>query len=185
MRRGLVERAQHGDRESFSVLADASMARLYNLAQLMLTDGDLAEDAVQEALIVAWRDLRALRDPDRFDAWLNRILVRSVYRLANHERRQVGRRLFTPIGDATTPDPAPAFEDRDAIDRGFRRLKAEYRAVLVVHHYLGLSGDEAAEVLGVPVGTVRSRLHRATAAMRAELDADARTGGPLATGAIR
>ena len=185
MHRDLVERARHGDRESFSVLVDASMARLYNLAQLMLTDGDLAEDAVQEALIVAWRDLRALRDPDRFDAWLNRILVRAVYRLANHERQQIGRRQVTQIGNTTTPDPAAAFEDRDAIDRGFRRLKAEYRVVLVVTHYLGLTGDEAAEVLGVPVGTVRSRLHRATAAMRAELDADARAGTSLATGAIR
>jgi RNA polymerase sigma-70 factor (ECF subfamily) len=185
MQRDLVERAQRGDRESFSVVADASMARLYNLAQLMLSDGDLAEDAVQETLIVAWRDLRALRDPDRFEAWLTRILVRSVYRLANRERRQVGRRLFARVGEVTTPDPARAFEDRDAIDRGFRRLKAEHRAVLVVHHYLGLSGDEAAEVLGVPVGTVRSRLHRATAAMRAALDADVRASESLAQGAIR
>ena len=171
---GLVERAQHGDRESFGVLADASMPGCTTSPSSCSRIGDLAEDAIQEALIVAWRDLRALRDPDRFDAWLNRILVRSVYRLANHERRQVGPRLFTPIGDATTPDPAPAFEDRDAIDRGFRRLKAEYRAVLVVHPLSRAVRRRSAESSGAGRDGQVS-LHRATAAMRAELDADART----------
>ncbi len=173
-----------GDRESFGSLADASIARLFNHAQLMLADSDLAEDAVQEALILAWRRLRALRDPDRFDAWIHRILIRCVYRIARSERRQVDRRHLAVPGDAVTPGPARDLEDRDAIDHAFRRLKVEHRAVIVVHHYLGLSDDEAAEVLGVPVGTVKSRLHRATAAMRAELDADARTGDRLAAGSI-
>jgi RNA polymerase sigma-70 factor, ECF subfamily len=180
-----VERAKRGDRDSFGVLASASMARLYNLAQLMLADSDLAEDAVQEALIVTWRDLRALRDPDRFDSWLHRILVRSVYRVAKSERRQVDRRRVADSGEWSTPDSADELGNRDQIDRGFRRLKAEYRAVLVVHHYLGLSDDEAGEVLGVPAGTIKSRLSRATAAMRAELDADTRRGESLAAGTIR
>lgn len=184
MQRDLVERAQRGDRESFAALADASLPRLYNLAQLMLPDADLAEDAVQETLIVTWRDLRALRDPDRFDSWLYKILVRTVYRVARSERRHVVRQL-TDAGEGTTPGPAGALEVRDAIDRGFRQLKPEYRAVLVVHHYLGLSDAEAAEVLGVPAGTVKSRLHRATAAMRAALDADTRTGEPRVAETIR
>jgi RNA polymerase sigma factor (sigma-70 family) len=185
MQRALVERAQRGDRESFGILADASIARLYNLANLMLADSDLAQDAVQETLIVTWRDLRALRDPDRFDSWLHRILVRCVYRAARNERRQSVQRQLVESDGAGIPDPAGELERRDEIDRGFRRLRAEHRAVLVVHHYLGLSNDEAAEVLGVAAGTVKSRLHRATEAMRAVLDADARRDEPPLAEAIR
>jgi RNA polymerase sigma-70 factor (ECF subfamily) len=185
VQRDLVERAQRGDRKAFGELAGASTARLYNLAQLMLADGDLAHDAVQEALILTWRDLRALRDPDRFDPWLHRILVRCVYRVARSERQQVDRRHLLQADGWTAPDPAGQLADRDEIDRCFRRLKTEYRAVLVVHHYLGLSDDEAAEVLGVPAGTFKSRLHRATAAMRAAIEADARTSVHLPTGESR
>jgi RNA polymerase sigma factor (sigma-70 family) len=174
MQRDLVERAQRGDRESFGVLADASIARLFNHAQLILADRDLAQDAVQEALIIAWSRLRVLRDPDRFDAWIHRILVRCVYRVSRNERRHVVRQHLVGTSQGSTPSPARDLEDRDTIDHAFRQLRVEHRAVLVLHHYLGLSDDEAAEILGVPVGTVKSRLHRATAAMRAELDADAR-----------
>jgi RNA polymerase sigma-70 factor (ECF subfamily) len=180
MQRDLVERAQRGDRGAFGLLAEASIGRLYNVAQLMVADPDLADDAVQEALIVAWRDLRALRDADRFDPWLHRILVRCVYRVAGGERRASGLGPSGGGGDGHARDHAGDVANRDEVDRGFRRLKAEYRAVLVVHHYLGLSDDEAAEVLGIPAGTVKSRLHRATAAMRAALDADTRAGVPRA-----
>jgi len=182
--RDLVERAQGGDREAFAALAEASIAELYNLAQLMLADSDLAQDAVQEALIAAWRDLRALRDPDRFRGWLRRILVNAVYRAARNERRASRRHVVATAGWGT-PDPARDLENRDAIDRGFRRLSAEHRAVLVARHYLGLSDDEAADMLGVPSGTVKSRLHRATAAMRAELEADSRRSEGLAMRTIR
>src|SRR5215212_10229079 len=87
MRRDLIERARGGDRAAFASLASDSIGRLFNVAQLMLHDRDLAEDAVQETLVLAWRDLRGLRDLDGFDAWLHRILVRSVYREAGRERR--------------------------------------------------------------------------------------------------
>ena len=173
MQRDLVVRAQRGDREAFESLAEMSIAWLYNVAQLMLADSDLAQDAVQEALVVTWRDLRGLRDPDRFDAWLRRILVRCVYRVAKGERRQAERERLVR-GEETSPDSAGELADRDEIDRIFRRIKAEYRAVIVLHHYLGFSDQEAGEALGVPAGTVKSRLHRATAAMRAELEADGR-----------
>ena len=152
-----------------------SIADMYNLAQLMLSDGDLAQDAVQEALISAWRDLRALRDLDRFRPWLRRILVNAVYRTANRERR-ASRRIIDARVEVDIPDPAGDLENRDAIDRAFVRLSPEHRAVLVAHHYLDLSDDEAAEMLGVRPGTVKSRLHRATAAMRSLLDADSRRG---------
>ena len=185
MQRDLVQRAQRGDREAFSRLAEQSVAHMFDVAQLMLRDSDLAKDAVQEALILTWRDLRALRDPDRFTAWMHRILVRCVYRAATHERRQAAVRSLDAIGERTVPDSSRALEDRDQVDRGFRRLKPELRAALVVHHYLGLTYDEAAEVLGVPAGTVKSRLNRATAAMRAELDADARARDRMAAETIR
>jgi RNA polymerase sigma-70 factor (ECF subfamily) len=175
MQRELVERAQRGDRECFGVLAEGSLGRIYNLARLMVDDPDVADDAVQEALIVAWRDLRALRDPDSFDAWLHRIVVRCVYRVAGGERRETRRRQVGEAVAASAPDVGRHVDNRDEIDRGFRRLTPEYRAVLVVHHYLGLSDHEAAEVLGIPAGTVKSRLHRATAAMRAAVEADTRT----------
>jgi RNA polymerase sigma-70 factor, ECF subfamily len=185
VQRDLLERAQHGDRESFSVVAAMSISRLYNIARLMLADSDLAEDAVQEALIITWRDLRGLRDLDAFDSWLRRILVRCVYRVAKGERRQVDRAKLVADGMTHTADVAVAIADRDEIDLGFRRLKPEFRAVLVVHHYLGLAGDEAAELLGVPSGTYKSRLNRATAAMRAELEANARERAPLAAGGLQ
>jgi len=185
VQRDLVQKAQRGDREAFSVLADAWVGRLYNLAQLLLSDGDLAEDAVQETLIVTWRDLRALRDPDRFDSWLHQILVRTVYRVAKSERRRIDRQRIVDSDVMSTAGAEGALADRDEIDRGFRRLTTEFRAVLVLHYYLGFSDGEAAEVLGVPAGTYKSRLHRATAAMRAELEADSRGSQRSATGAVR
>jgi RNA polymerase sigma-70 factor (ECF subfamily) len=185
VQRDLVERAQRGDRDAFGRLAEQSVARMFDVAQLMLRDSDLAKDAVQEALILAWRDLRALRDPDRFTAWLHRILVRCVYRAASLERRQAAVRALDVGGDRPVADSGRALEDRDEVDRGFRRLKPELRAALVVHHYLGLTHEEAAEVLGVPVGTVKSRLNRATSAMRAELQAEARGRERMATETIR
>ena len=131
MQRDLVERAQRGDRDAFGVLAAASIGQLYNLAQLMLADPDLASDAVQGALIAAWRDLRSLRDPDSFRAWLDRVLVRCVYRVAGRERRQVSLRQLLPAVEGSAPDPARTLETRDAIHRAFRGLSAEHRAVLV------------------------------------------------------
>lgn len=183
MQRDLVERAQRGDREAFGTLAATSIAWLYNVAQLMLADSDLANDAVQEALVVSWRDLRGLRDPDRFDAWLRRILVRCVYRVANGERRQAWRERQVGVVDSA-PDSAGALANRDEIDRVFGRLKPEHRAVIVLHHYLGFSDDEAGEALGVPPGTVKSRLHRATAAMRAELESEARRDMSIHAGSL-
>jgi RNA polymerase sigma-70 factor (ECF subfamily) len=178
--RDLVEQAKRGDREAFAALAEVSIADMYNLAQLMLSDSDLAQDAVQEALIGAWRDLRGLRDTDRFRPWLRRILVNAVYRTAKRERR-ASRRFVNPTVEAA-PDPARDLENRDAIDRAFVRLSPEHRAVLVVHHYLELSDDEAAEMLGVRPGTVKSRLHRATAAMRSVLEADSRRSEQMTAG---
>ena len=183
MRRDLVERARDGDRDAFATLAADAVSRLFNTAQLMLGDRDLADDAVQEALVCAWRDLKGLRDPDGFDAWLRRILVRCVYREAGRERRS--SRTVRVAEIPAHPDASRDLEARDTVERGFRRLRPEHRAVLVLHHYLGFSDDEAADALSVPAGTIKSRLSRATAALRAELEADARSVGRATVETVR
>ena len=179
MQRDLVERAMAGDHDAFSELARVSIGRLYVIARLILRDDKGAEDATQEALVAAWRRLEGLRDPDRFEAWLHRLLVNACYREARRSRRRgsieihVEPRAMPEASQA--PDGDFDLADRDQLERGFRRLDVDQRTVLVMHYYLGFSLDEAAEALGVPPGTVRSRLHRAINAMRASLEADARS----------
>lgn len=174
MQRELVERAMTGDHDAFSELARTSIGRLYVIARLILRDEGKAEDAAQEALVAAWAHIAGLRDPHRFDAWLHRLLVNACYREAGRDRRRRTIEAHVEVLDASEPDSTVLLADRDQIERGFRRLDTDQRAVLVLHYYLGLSLDEVAEVLGIPPGTARSRLHRATVAMRAALEADAR-----------
>jgi RNA polymerase sigma-70 factor (ECF subfamily) len=175
MQRDLVVRAQEGDLDAFSELTVGRTDRLYAAARLILRDDDRAADAVQDALLGAWLDLRGLRDPERFDAWLHRLLVRACYRAARRGRsREIVELKLASSSDTVTPDAQRAVAVRDQLDRGFRRLSAEQRAVIVLHHYLGLSLVEAAEVLAIPLGTMQSRLSRATQAMRAALEADDR-----------
>ena len=175
MDRDLVEQASHGDREAFGVLARVHGDRLYAIAQRILHEIDRSEDAVQQALVIAWQELPRLRDPDRFEPWLNRILVRCCYNEARRRRDWATHIRVLPADGPGEPDEAAALADRDQIDRGFRRLPPEQRAILVLHHYLGLTPTEIAESLGVPAGTVRSRLHYAHRAMRAALEADGRS----------
>ncbi|MFL5675609.1 MAG: RNA polymerase sigma factor [Chloroflexota bacterium] len=175
MDRILVDRAMAGDREAFNELAGLSVGRLYGIAQLILRDPDRAWDATQEALVASWRDLSALRDPDRFDAWLYRILVRSCHREARRvrQRRTVEVREL-PFAASSGPDEVASMFDRDELERAFRRLGVEERAIVVLHHVEGFPLREIADILGLPIGTVKSRLHRGIQTVRAALDADAR-----------
>jgi RNA polymerase sigma factor (sigma-70 family) len=168
MQRELVERARSGDREAFSVLAAASISRLYAVANLILRDGDRAQDAVQEALVSAWRDVRALRDPDAWDAWLNRLAVRACYRWARKERRRnlVELQLEPDEDVAGTLDFARALVERDDLERELGRLTIDQRAVLVLHFYLGIQLAEVAGILDIPIGTAKSRLHRGLEVLR-------------------
>lgn len=171
----LIARAQRGDHDAFASLARAAVPRLQRTARLILRDEDVAADAVQDALTTAWLDIRAVRDPDRFDGWLYRLLVRSCYRTARRERRQGTLQVAAAaLPRAVQGDSSSAVALRDQLDRGLRRLPAEQRAVLVVHHYLELRDEEAARVLGIPAGTFKSRLSRATSSLRAVLEADER-----------
>jgi RNA polymerase sigma-70 factor (ECF subfamily) len=170
----LVVRAQHGDEEAFASLAVVAGDRLHAVAHRILRDLDLAEDATQQALLAIWRDLPQLRDPARFDAWSYRLLVRACYAEGRRTRRWAPNLRLLPDGDPVAPEGLSEVVDRDQLERGFRRLSIDHRAVVVLHHYLDLTLDDVAETLGVPVGTVRSRLHHAMRGLRAALDADAR-----------
>jgi RNA polymerase sigma-70 factor (ECF subfamily) len=172
--RDLVLAAQRGDEAAFVDLVRLRADRLYAIAYRVLRDVDRAEDAVQDALVIAWRDLRGLRDPDRFDAWSHRLLVRICIDQASRERRRAANLRVLPIDGPAAPDDTLTMADRDQLERGFRRLSPEQRAILVLHHYEGYAPSEIAELLGIPPGTARSRLHHAHRAMRAALDADAR-----------
>jgi RNA polymerase sigma-70 factor (ECF subfamily) len=173
--RDLVEQAQRGDREAFAILARTHGDRLVSVAHRILRDLGRAEDVVQQTLVIAWRELPRLRDPDRFEAWINRTLVRACYMEAKRARAWGAQVRVLKIEPAL-PDPSGALADRDQLERGFRRLPPDQRAILVLHHYLGFAPAEIAETLGIPEGTTRSRLHYAHRAMRAALEADARPG---------
>jgi RNA polymerase sigma-70 factor (ECF subfamily) len=173
--RDLVEAAQRGDRQAYVDLIRPRSSNLFAIAQRILRDVDRAEDALQDALVIAWRDLRGLRDPDRFDAWLRRLLVHECIDQASRERRRTSILRVLPVDGPAAPDELLTVADRDQLERGFRRLSAEQRTILVLHHFAGYAPSEIAETLGIPDGTARSRLHHAHRAMRAALEADART----------
>jgi RNA polymerase sigma-70 factor, ECF subfamily len=171
----LVQLAQRGDRDAFAVLVRTHGDRLFAIARRILRDIDLADDAVQQALVVAWRELPSLREADRFEAWSTRILVRICFELSRTSRRAAVHLVPLDVAiEPMTADAAEAVARRDLLERGFRRLPPEQRAILVLRHFIGLEPAEIAETLGIPPGTVRSRLHYAHREMRAALEADAR-----------
>lgn len=170
----LIGRAKRGDKEAFTRLVLEHGDRLYSVAYRILRDAVRAEDAVQQTFLVAWRELPSLRDDGRLEAWLYRLLVNACYVEIRHTRRwQPGLRLVS-VEDPAEDDAQVSVAHRDELERAFRRLSTEHRAVLVLHHYLGLSGAEVGEALGLSAGTVRSRLHYARQAVRAAIEADAR-----------
>jgi RNA polymerase sigma-70 factor (ECF subfamily) len=172
VQRDLVVRAKAGDHDAFSALAAGSIGRLLATARLVLRDEALAEDAVQDALVKAWREIRALRDPGAFDAWLHRLLVNACRDNARRTRRRVFEGPALPIERVEPRDDLARLADRDELERAFLELSVEHRAVLVLTHYLGLPAPEVARVLGIPPGTVASRLHYGARAMRTALGRD-------------
>ena len=174
MQTELVERARRGDREAFGVLVDGAIDRMYATARLILRDAELAEDATQDALVHAWRNLPTIRDVERFDAWLRRLLVRSCSDIARHRVRWRAE-IAVLSREPAQSDGSTDLADRDRIERGLLRLTEAQRTILVLTFYVGLSPTETADALEIPVGTAKSRLHYAIDALRAVLAADERT----------
>ena len=172
MDRDLVEQARKGDREAFAVLVHQVSDNLYAVAQRILRDPGLAEDALQNALVLAWRRIPKLRDPDRFEAWIHRIVVHACYDESQRTRHWRSDVRVLPMAGPSTPDGSVALAERDELERAFRQLSIEQRAVFVLHHYLGLPLVEVAELLDIPAGTARSRLHYAIAGLRDALTAE-------------
>jgi RNA polymerase sigma-70 factor (ECF subfamily) len=155
--RTLVELAIEGDEDAYAGLMAIAGDRLIAIAYRILRDLDRAEDAVQVTLVSAWR-----------------ILVLACYAEAGRSRRWTARLRVLPIDTPSPSDPMATVADRDLLDRAFRRLPADQRAIVVLHHYLGWSQPEIAKSLDIPLGTVKSRLFYATRALRAAIDADDR-----------
>lgn len=176
LQRGLVERAREGDESAFTNLVDLEGDRCFGVAYRILRDVPRAEDAVQQAFLLAWQQLPRLRDPERFEAWLYRLLVNACYEEARRHRRWSGhvRELTVPISERLADGPGSrdalsSVDDRDALERAFRVLSPEHRAVFVLHHHAGFPLARVGEILAIPLGTVKSRLHYATRTLRAAL----------------
>lgn len=184
-RRELVEQAGRGDHDAFAVLATAASARLDAAARLILRDRELARDAVQNTLVRAWRDLPGLRDPERFDAWLHRLLVNACLDEVRRRRRRPIEVDILPIDVPTPADEAHRLADRDLVERALARLEPEHRALVVLHYYLGYPLPDAAASLGISLPAAKSRLHRAMAALRRVLATDGRDIPELEGGMTR
>lgn len=183
MTEDLVDRARRGDHAAFERLAAGAINRLHAIAWRVLRDPHAAEDAVQDCLFRAWRDLRGLHDAGRFDAWLYRLLLNACRDEQRRARRRPLQVTFDGLDPADQHDDVAGVDRRDELERGFRRLTAEHRMVLVMHHYLGLRAHEIADQLGIPEGTIVSRLHYGSQALRRAIEPDlgsaaARTGDP-------
>lgn len=170
--RRLVERAREGDHDAFAELARAAVVRLDGAARLIVRDPELARDAVQDALIRAWRDLPGLREPDRFDAWMHRLTVNACIDLTRRRKRRPMEVELAPIHAPAIAEAAGRIADRDLVDSVMRRLDAQGRAIVVLHYFVGLPLPEVAGTLGIPIGTVKSRLHRALGDMRLAMATD-------------
>jgi RNA polymerase sigma factor (sigma-70 family) len=170
----LVERSQRGDKAAYGLLAGAIADRFLAVARRILRDQDLAEDATQQALLAIWQNLPQLRDPGRFEAWSYRLLVHACYTEGRKERRWMPNLRLLPADEAVASDDLSSVVDREQLERGFRRLSIDHRAVVVLYHYLDKPLDEIASILEIPVGTAHSRLHHAMRGLRAALEADLR-----------
>jgi len=172
VRARLVERASDGDESAFAELVDLDGDRCYAIAWRILRDAERAQDAVQQAFLLAWRELPRLRDPERFEVWLHRLVVNACYEEYRRYRRWSANVRTLPVDGPAARDETVSIDERDALQRAFERLTPEHRAVVVLHHHAGHPLASIAEVTGVPVGTVKSRLHYATRLLRESLAPD-------------
>ena len=166
----LVRRAGRGDHDAFSELVGAASARLDAAARLILRDSELARDAVQDALVRAWRDLPGLRDPERFDAWLHRLVVNACLDVLRRRRRRAIEVELTAVHTPFVGDQTGHVAEREILDLALHRLDPEWRAIVVLHYFLGMPLPDVAAALRIPLGTAKSRLHRSLGTMRVALE---------------
>jgi RNA polymerase sigma-70 factor (ECF subfamily) len=157
----------------------ARINAIYGLSFAIVGDEADARDATQETFIAAWRRIRELRDPDRFDAWLQRIAVNSARMTLRARGRRRVREI--PAGDVSalavaSDRGAPESSDTDALGAALDRITTDQRTILVLHHLEGHGVAELAEILGIPVGTVKSRLHTARRALQDALASEEQAG---------
>ena len=164
-----VRQAQGGDHAAFETLIGAAYDRLVAIAYRILRDRTAAEDATQDAVVRCWRDLRGLRDPDRFEAWLHRLLVNACRDVARRSQRRPQEVLGTGVDTLAAGDEYGRLADHDELERAFLQLPADQRIALVLTHYVGYTAPELSVILNVPTGTVYSRLHYGARAMREAL----------------
>jgi RNA polymerase sigma factor (sigma-70 family) len=167
----LVMRAQRGDRGAFAQIADEVLDRFLAMAHRILRDGALAEDATQAALLSIWRDLPKLREPDRFGAWSTKLLVNACYSEARRAKRWLPNVPLESVPEPSVADDLGPVVDRDLLDRAFHDVPVDQRAVIVLHHYVGMPIETVAQTLDIPTGTVRSRMHRGMTTLRAAIEA--------------
>ena len=156
---------------AFAAIIQAAHGRFKQIAYRVLRDPHLAEDAMQQAMVEMWRKLPTLRDPEKFDGWSYRFLVNACYREA--KRYKESYRELPGTLEVSAPDATRAVSDRDQLERGFKRLSMDHRAVVVMHYFLDLTIEDTAQALGISAGTAKSRLNRAMARLRLALEADA------------
>lgn len=165
----LIARARDGDGEAFALLVEPHLSDALRVARVILGDSDDAADVVQDALLSAWRALGTLRNPPAFGAWFRRHVVRAAWRSAKR------RRHTDAIEDRIS---AAGDIERDVAKRillrAFSRLSADDRIILTLHYHLGLPSQETAELLNIPKGTVKSRVHHSLRRLRAAYDAEER-----------
>ena len=180
MERALVERARSGDRDAFDALVRSRVDAVYRTSLAILGNSADAADAAQETFVSAWCHRDALRDPDLFDAWLGRINLNACRaQLRRRGRAHVREiRMIDPRDDREPASPEQALDERtadaDVFDRAFARLSIDDRSILVLHHLQERPVSEIAAVLAAPEGTVKSRLHRARAALESALAKESR-----------
>ena len=173
----LADRARKGDLDAFEELMHARIDAIYRLSFAIVGDEADARDSTQETFIAAWRRIRGLRDPSRFDAWLQRIAVNSARMTLRSRGRRHVREI--PSGNvaslaAMSDQAKPERSDSDALDAALDRLPVDQRTILVLHHLEGHGVAALADVLEIPIGTVKSRLHNARQALQAALAAEDR-----------
>lgn len=175
--RSLVDRARHGDLDAFEEIVRARMDAIYRLSYAILGDEADARDAAQETFVTAWRQIGRLRDADRFDAWFQRVAINAA-RMVHRARRRRGVHEIPAsrvIGaNEMTAVAGSSIADAETLGLALRRLPIDQRTILALHHLEGRPISELADILDIPVGTVKSRLHAARQALQAAIDAEGR-----------